>query len=92
MQTLWRKSIQCKRQNCNFYPLLTTTVVSRNYDIFTKPTGETFIPCAGMEGVTHLVTREQCQFIFQSAKQILKYYYLYSQRHALSIFLPKENM
>lgn len=89
MQIFWRKSTQCKRQNCNFHPLPTATVVPEN--IFTKPTEETFIPCAGMECVTQLVTREQCQFIFPSAKQILKYYYLYSQTHALSIFLPKEN-
>lgn len=74
MQILWRKGTQCKRQNSNFYPLLTTTVVPGNYDIFTKPIEETFISCAGMECVAHLVTREQCQFIFHSAKQILKYY------------------
>ena len=45
-QVVWRKSIQFERQNCNFYPLLTTTQVSGNYDIFTKPTGETFITCS----------------------------------------------
>lgn len=89
MQTLWRKSTQCERQNCNFYPLLTTIVVQGNYDIFTKPTGESFIPCAGMECVAHLVTREQCQFIIQSAKQILKYYYLYSQNTCIFHFPTK---
>lgn len=76
-------------QNCNFHSLPTATVAPEN--IFTKPTEETFIPCAGLECVTQLVTRQQCQFIFHSAKQILKYYYLYSQTQALSIFLPKEN-
>lgn len=46
-QIAWRKSIQFKRQNCNFYPLLTTTKkVPGNYDIFTKPTGQTFIQCS----------------------------------------------
>lgn len=58
MQTLWRKSTQCKNQNFNFYPLL-TTVVPGNYDFFTKPTEEAFMSCAGMERVAHLVTREQ---------------------------------